>query len=100
CHDTRATDYSELGHPAELGQDAVLDSIGKKSALLSLAQIFKGHYRDCNICWAAKYTAFPSHHPHDCSEGPQEHSHSRSSRIASRPAGHVHGDRNRSRDNG
>src|SRR5581483_420086 len=98
CHDAGATNYSQIGYTAELGQDAVLDTISKKCALFGLAQIFKGQYCYCNICRAMELFAVPGHYPDNCSQGQQEHSHCRDNRIAPGPAEGARWSRNWSRD--
>src|SRR6266567_6565375 len=84
-HDAGAADYLEVGHLGQLGQNAVLDTIGKKRALFGFAQIFKGQHGDSSHYWTVDYFAFPSHDPYRCSECKQERSHCRNSWIASRP---------------
>ena len=43
-HDAGATDYLQVAHLGQFGQNTVLDAIGKKRALFSVAQIFKGQH--------------------------------------------------------
>src|SRR6266571_2886625 len=97
-HDAGAADCLEVGHLGQLGQNAVLDTIGKKRALFGFAQIFKGQNGDSSHYWTVDYFAFPSHDPDRCSECKQERSHCRNSWIASRPAQRAHRHRNRTRD--
>ena len=40
-HDTGPTDHLEVGDFRQLGQNVVLDAIGKKGVLLTVAEIFK-----------------------------------------------------------
>src|SRR4029453_14363022 len=44
CNDAGAADDLEVSHPGQLGQNAVLDAIGKKRAFVFWAEIFKGQH--------------------------------------------------------
>ena len=59
-HDAGAADYLEVVQLGQLGQNAVLDAIGKKRALFVFAKIFKGQHGDSSHYWTVDYFAFPN----------------------------------------
>src|SRR5262245_40976597 len=70
----------------QLGQEVVLNAIGKGSVFSVVAQILKRQRRDSRGRWMVNYSAVPHDHTERCYQGERQHCHRRSRWISLQPS--------------
>ena len=67
-HDAGAADHFQVRDFRQLGQNVVLNAVGKKRVLFLVAQIFKWQHRDAGCQWMTDKFTFPNDPARGCRE--------------------------------
>src|SRR5262249_12873501 len=86
-HNAGSADHFQVSDFCQLGQNVVLNAVGKDRMLFPLAEIFKWQYGDASPCRRPKKFTFPNIPTDCCCQSNQRCNQRSDSWITSQPSG-------------